>query len=83
MVVGNICESGDIFSRSGDKIERYISSPEIGQRMAFLDAGAYGYSMSHNFNTRPRASEILLNGKSHQLIRRRETIKDIFSGCDV
>ena len=54
-----------------------------GDLIAILDAGAYGYSMSHNFNTLPRDSEILLNGKSHRLIRRRETIKDIFSGCDV
>ena len=48
-----------------------------------MDAGAYGYAMSHNFNTRPRAAEVLLDGQNHQLIRRRETIEDIFTGCDV
>tara|TARA_B100000482_G_scaffold191678_1_gene177405 strand:- start:1245 stop:2168 length:924 start_codon:yes stop_codon:yes gene_type:complete len=75
---GPICENTDriAFDREFPKVNE-------GDLIAILDAGAYGYSMSHNFNTRPRASEILLNGKSHQLIRRRETIKDIFSGCDV
>ena len=48
-----------------------------------MDAGAYGFAMSHNFNTRPRAAEILLEETSHRLIRRRETIEDIFSNCHV
>ena len=75
---GPICENTDriAFDREFPKVNE-------GDLIAILDAGAYGYSMSHNFNTRPRASEILLNGKSHRLIRQRETIKDIFSGCDV
>jgi diaminopimelate decarboxylase len=48
-----------------------------------MDAGAYGYSMSNNFNTRPRAAEILLEQGSVKLIRKRETINDIFTLCDV
>ena len=48
-----------------------------------MDAGAYGYSMSHNFNTRPRSAEILLNESSFKEIRKRETIENIFSLCDI
>ena len=48
-----------------------------------MDTGAYGYSMSHNFNTRPRAAEVLLGNSSYRLIRKRETINDIFAHCDV
>ena len=75
---GPICENTDRIASNRD-----FPTVTEGDLIAILDAGAYGYSMSHNFNTRPRASEVLLNGKSHRLIRRRETIKDIFSGCDV
>ena len=75
---GPICENTDRVA-----VNREFPSVKEGDLIAILDAGAYGYSMSHNFNTRPRSSEILLNGNSHQLIRRRETINDIFSGCDV
>ena len=75
---GPICENTDRVA-----VNREFPSVKEGDLIAILDTGAYGYSMSHNFNTRPRSSEILLNGNSHQLIRRRETINDIFSGCDV
>ncbi|SVC75086.1 uncharacterized protein METZ01_LOCUS327940, partial [marine metagenome] len=54
-----------------------------GDLIAIMDAGAYGYSMSNNFNTRPRAAEILLEQGSVKLIRKRETINDIFTLCDV
>ncbi len=81
VLVGNICESGDILSRSGDKIERYVSSPEIGQRIAFLDAGAYGYSMSSQYNLRPRPAEVLVNGGQSRLIRREESFEDITKSC--
>ena len=43
-----------------------------------MDAGAYGFSMSHQFCTRPKAAEILIDGEKLQLIRKRETIEDIF-----
>ena len=75
---GPICENTDRIA-----YDRDFPKVTEGDLIAILDAGAYGYSMSHNFNTRPRAAEILLHGKSHRLIRRRETIKDLFSGCDV
>ena len=54
-----------------------------GELCAIMDSGAYGYSMSHNFNTRPRPSEVLVDKKEVSLIRKRETIEDLFKGCDV
>ena len=81
VVVGNICESGDILSRSGDEIERSISSPEVGQCIAFLDTGAYGYSMSSQYNLRPRPAEILVNNGQSRLIRKAESFEDITNCC--
>jgi diaminopimelate decarboxylase len=77
VVVGYICESGDIFSRSGDEIERKLPSPVIGERLAFLDAGAYGFSMSSQYNSRPRPAEVLVNQGQSRLIRRAETFEDL------
>ena len=48
-----------------------------------MDTGAYGFSMSHQFCTRPKVAEILIDGEKLQLIRKRETIEDIFSKCEV
>ena len=56
---------------------------EEGDLIAVMDAGAYGFSMSHQFCTRPKAAEILIDGEKLQLIRKRETIEDIFSKCEV
>ena len=75
---GPICENTDRIA-----FDRSFPSVNEGDLIAIMDAGAYGYAMSHNFNTRPRAAEVLLDGTDHQLIRRRETIEDIFSGCGV
>ncbi len=75
---GPICENTDRIA-----FNRAFPALKEGDHIAIMDAGAYGYAMSHNFNTRPRAAEVLLDGKHHQLIRRRETIEDIFSGCHV
>ena len=50
---------------------------------AIMDSGAYGYSMSHNFNTNPSPSEILIDQNNPILIRKRESIIDLFRGCDV
>ena len=71
-VVGPICETGDFFAR-----ERTL--PVVGQRdlLAILDAGAYGMSLASNYNTRGRAAEILVDGKSVQVIRRRERTADL------
>ena len=82
VVVGNICESGDILSRSGDDFIRKLSSPAIDDRLAFLDAGAYGFSMSSQYNFRPRPAEVLVHQGQSRLIRRAETFEDL-SECFV
>lgn len=72
-VVGNICETGDILA--ADRTLPVISEADV---VCVLDAGAYGFSMSSNYNNRLRPAEVLidLNG-NHKLIRRRETLSDL------
>jgi diaminopimelate decarboxylase len=72
-LAGPVCESGDILARDRDL------SVAPGSLVAFLSAGAYGASMSSNYNTRPRPAEILVSGKKAQLIRRRETLEALWS----
>jgi diaminopimelate decarboxylase len=71
-VVGPVCETGDFFAR-----DRELPALESGDSIALLDAGAYGMSLSSNYNSRPRAAEILVEGNRHRLIRRRETMRDL------
>jgi len=71
-VVGPVCESGDFFARGRD-----LPVTNEGELLAILDAGAYGMSLASNYNSRPRAAEVLVNGKSAKLIRKRETISDV------
>ena len=73
-VVGPICESGDFFAH-----DRKLPPIEPGDLIAILDAGAYGMSLSSNYNTRVRPAEVLVEGDTHRLIRRRETMKDLFA----
>ena len=73
---GQICENTDRIAT-----DRKFPTLSQGDLVAIMDAGAYGYSMSHNFNTRPRSAEILLDKSSFKEIRKRETIEDIFSLC--
>jgi len=73
-VVGPVCETGDFFAR-----DRKLAAVEAGDLVALLDAGAYGMSQSSNYNTRPRAAEVLVEGKSARLIRRRETVADLLA----
>ena len=73
---GQICENTDRIAT-----DRQFPSLSQGDLIAIMDAGAYGYSMSHNFNTRPRSAEILLDKSSFSEIRKRETIENIFSLC--
>ncbi len=70
-VVGPICESGDFFAR-----ERTMPAVNEGDLLAILDAGAYGMALASNYNTRPRAAEVLVDDTSAKLIRRRETSAD-------
>ncbi len=71
-VVGPVCESGDFLGR-----DRMLPHVEPGDLLAVLDAGAYGLSLSSNYNTRPRPAEVLVEGKRARLIRRRETVKEL------
>ena len=73
-VVGPICETGDYFAR-----DRQLTPVEPGDLVAILDAGAYGMSESSNYNTRPRAVEVLVEVEETRLIRRRETIADLLA----
>jgi diaminopimelate decarboxylase len=71
-VVGPVCESGDFFAR-----DRKLAPVKAGDLVALLDAGAYGMAQSSNYNTRPRAAEVLVEGAKARLIRRRETMADL------
>ena len=74
-IVGPICESGDFLAK-----DRTISQPAAGDLLAIMSAGAYGFSMSSNYNSRPRAAEVLVNGKNFKVCRKRETLKDLIQG---
>jgi diaminopimelate decarboxylase len=73
-VVGPVCESGDFFAR-----DRELPVLKPGDLAAILDAGAYGLSLSSNYNSRPRPAEVLVEGKRARLIRRRETMHDLLA----
>jgi diaminopimelate decarboxylase len=73
-VVGPICESGDYLAK-----DRNLPPVERGDVIVTFSAGAYGMAMSSNYNSRPRAAEVLVDGKSVELIRRRETYADLVS----
>ncbi len=71
-VVGPVCETGDFFAR-----DRLLPELCAGDLVAILDAGAYGSSLSSNYNSRPRPAEVLIEGKSATVIRRRETMEGL------
>jgi len=77
-IVGPICESGDFITK-----EREIPAVKKGEYLAVLGAGAYGFSMSSNYNSRPRVAEIMVKGKEHFLIRERETYKDLLKNARI
>ncbi len=72
-IVGPICESGDFLGH-----DRELALAE-GDLLAILSAGAYGMAMSSNYNTRPRAAEVMVEGASVRLIRRRETVAELLA----
>jgi diaminopimelate decarboxylase len=74
-VVGPLCESGDIFA-SG----RLLPKLSEGDMLAVLNAGAYGFSMASQYNSRPRPAELLVKEGHYELIRERETLKDLLRG---
>jgi diaminopimelate decarboxylase len=71
-IVGPICESGDFLAKN-----RPLPPTERGDLLAVFTAGAYGFAMSSNYNNRPRAPEVLVEGDSFRVIRRRETLEDL------
>ena len=73
-IVGNICESGDVFAR-----DRLMPKIEEGDVLAIMNAGAYGFSMASNYNLRPLPAELLLTENMINIIRRRQTFDDMFN----
>jgi len=71
-IVGPVCESSDIFAS-----EREITEPIPGEILAIMDTGAYGFVASSNYNSRCRPPEVLVEGTTYRLIRRRETVSDL------
>jgi diaminopimelate decarboxylase len=76
-VVGPVCESGDFLAKG-----RNLPELQNGDLLAVFSAGAYGMSMSSNYNARCRAAEVLVSGSTHRLIRRRETYQDLVA-CEM
>ncbi|MBI4247748.1 MAG: diaminopimelate decarboxylase [Candidatus Rokubacteria bacterium] len=74
-VVGPVCESGDFLAK-----DRELPRPEEGDLLAVMSAGAYGFVMASNYNTRPRAVEVLVDGDRYAIVRRRETYEDLVAG---
>lgn len=75
-IVGPVCESGDCFA-SDRSLAKKINQGDL---LAILSAGAYGFVMSGNYNTRPRPPEVLLKDGKFQLIRERENYEDLIRG---
>lgn len=76
-VVGPVCESADVLGR-----DRALAA-RAGSIVAVLSAGAYGFVMASNYNTRPRAAEVMIDGASMHLIRKREDVDSLFAGESV
>jgi len=79
IVAGPLCESGDVFTQreGGSVVPRLLPAARVGDLLVFHDTGAYGSAMSSNYNSRPLAPEVLLDGCGERLIRRRQTIEDL------
>jgi diaminopimelate decarboxylase len=74
-LVGPVCESGDFFAK-----DRELASLKEGSLVAIKGAGAYGFAMSSNYNSRRRAAEVLVKGGEFFVVRRRETYRDLRRG---
>jgi diaminopimelate decarboxylase len=72
-IVGPVCESGDFLGR-----DRELDLAE-GDLVAIMSAGAYGMSMSSNYNTRPRAAEVMVAGENFQVVRARESLEQLIA----
>ena len=74
-VVGPVCESGDFLAK-----DRALPRVEENDLLAVMSAGAYGFAMASNYNARPRAAEVLVEGSRYTIVRRRETYEDLVAG---
>ncbi|MFA5160488.1 MAG: diaminopimelate decarboxylase [Candidatus Omnitrophota bacterium] len=74
-VVGPICESGDFFAK-----DRELQEMTAGDHLAIMTAGAYGFTMASNYNSRPRACEVMVKGAAFKIVRKRETYQDLIRG---
>ncbi len=74
-IVGPICESGDFLAK-----DREMPAFRQGDLIAFMSAGAYGFAMSSNYNSRPRAAEVMVKGAVSQVVREREKVEDLLKG---
>ena len=74
-VVGPIWESGDFFAK-----DREMPRPQAGDLLAVMSAGAYGFVMASNYNSRPKAAEVLVDGENFYVVRKRESLEDLISG---
>jgi diaminopimelate decarboxylase len=77
-IVGPICESGDFLAR-----ERMINRASQGDLLAVMSAGAYAFTMSSNYNSRPRVAEVLVHGSEFYVVKDRESYKDLVRGMKV
>jgi diaminopimelate decarboxylase len=77
-IVGPICETGDFLAK-----DRHFPRVGQGDLIAVLSAGGYGFTMSSNYNSRPRAAEVMVRGRRHFLVRKRETCDDLVYGEDI
>jgi len=81
VVAGPLCESGDVFTQvDGGVVEpRLLPAAQVGDVLVIRDTGAYGASMSSNYNSRPLAAEVLVDGEQQRLIRRRQTVEELLA----
>jgi diaminopimelate decarboxylase len=81
VVAGPLCESGDVFTQAagGEVLTRALLEARVGDLLVIHDAGAYGSSMSSNYNSRPLAAEVLVDGDSARRIRRRQTVEELLA----
>ena len=81
VVAGPLCESGDVFTQGdgGVVLPRNLPDAQVGDLLVIHDAGAYGASMSSNYNTRPLIAEVLVDGGQARLIRRRQTVEELLA----
>ncbi|WP_312412945.1 diaminopimelate decarboxylase [Comamonas sp.] len=81
VVAGPLCESGDVFTQgeSGVVLPRPLGDAQVGDLLVIHDTGAYGASMSSNYNSRPLAAEVLVEDGKARLIRRRQTVEELLA----